>query len=63
MTFAKLLPPAARALQANPEHNFRNNAIIQHILTLIEQRCALTIQRLAAGTPQAEQRQQTRNDD
>ncbi len=43
---AKLLPPAARKLQADTARGFAGNVMVQHIVGLIEKRCALTIRRL-----------------
>ena len=40
------LPAIARKLQAAPEHGFAGNAVVEQIAQLIEQRCALTCQRL-----------------
>ncbi|RCS59225.1 type II toxin-antitoxin system HipA family toxin [Parvibium lacunae] len=50
LELAKQLPAAARALQSNPERGFAGNAVVEQINTLIEQRCALTIQRLTEPT-------------
>lgn len=44
---ARMLPPIARKLQSNPGHGFAGNAVIEQIITLIEQRSALTIRRLS----------------
>jgi len=41
------LPAAARKLQAAPQHGFAGNAVVEQIVQLIEQRCALTLRRLA----------------
>ena len=49
---AKALPPTARKLQSDPGHGFADNAVVEQIIALIEQRCALTVRRLnepAAG--------------
>ncbi|KWT68788.1 HipA protein [Comamonas testosteroni] len=43
---AKELPAAARKLQAAPSHGFAGNAMVEQIVQLIEQRCALTLRRL-----------------
>ena len=40
------LPLAARKLQAAPEHGFAGNAVVEQIVQLIEQRCALTLRRM-----------------
>lgn len=47
LAMAKSLPPAALALQYSQDHDFANVPIVKKIVTLIEQRCALTIQRLS----------------
>ena len=46
LELAKSLPPAARELQASAEQGFAGNAVVERIIELIEQRCALTIRRL-----------------
>lgn len=46
LTLANLLPATARKLQSDPGHGYAGNAVVEHINTLIEQRCALTMQRL-----------------
>jgi hypothetical protein len=46
LELAKALPTAARKLQAVPAHHFADNAVVERIVTLVEQRCALTIRRL-----------------
>ena len=43
------LPVAARKLQAAPQHGFAGNAVVEQIVQLIEQRCALTLRRIAAA--------------
>lgn len=57
---AKSMPHTARELQSNPPHGLNGHAVIEQIVTLIEQRCALTVRRLSqsevgtgedAGTP------------
>ncbi len=47
LELAKSLPPTARELQSAPGLGFDVNAVVEEILVLIEQRCALTIKRLA----------------
>jgi serine/threonine-protein kinase HipA len=42
---ANELPAAARKLQAAPPHGFAGNAVVEQIVQLIEQRCALTLRR------------------
>lgn len=46
LELAKSLPTTARMLQSDPGHGFAKNAVVEQINALIEQRCALTIQRL-----------------
>ncbi len=46
LTLAKLLPGAARQLLADPVQGFAGQALVTRIITLIEQRCALTVRRL-----------------
>lgn len=48
LDLAKLLPVTARHLQADPQKGFAQHKIVEQINLLIEQRCALTIQRLTA---------------
>lgn len=54
LELAKSLPPTARQLQSDPGHNFAGNAVVERIIALIEQRCALTIRRLTAPAADAE---------
>jgi len=46
LALAKSLPPTARELQSAHRQRFAGNAVIERIIALIEQRCALTIRRL-----------------
>ncbi|MEW5757730.1 MAG: type II toxin-antitoxin system HipA family toxin [Pseudomonadota bacterium] len=46
LELAKSLPATARKLQSDPGHGFAGNAVVERIVALIEQRCALTIRRL-----------------
>lgn len=46
LELAKSLPAVASQLQFTPEQGFAGNAIVERIIGLIEQRCALTIRRL-----------------
>ena len=43
---AKLLPSTARKFQSDPGQSFAGHAVVERIIALIEQRCALTIRRL-----------------
>lgn len=54
LELAQSLPHAARELRSAPELGFSGNAIIEQIVALIEQRCALTIRRLTAPTADSE---------
>jgi len=47
---AMTLPTAARVLQQSPDNVYNGNAVVERIIALIEQRCALTIQRLTVPT-------------
>jgi serine/threonine-protein kinase HipA len=46
LELAKLLPATARKIQSDPKHVFAGNAVVEKVITMIEQRCALTIRRL-----------------
>lgn len=46
LELARLLPPTARKLQSDKKCGFVGNAIVDRIIALLEQRCALTIRRL-----------------
>lgn len=48
LALAEALPAAARALRADPGQGFADRPVVDGIVALVEQRCALTIQRLAA---------------
>jgi serine/threonine-protein kinase HipA len=53
LALAKSLPATARKLQSDARHGFSDDAVIERIVDLLEQRCALTIRRLtesAAGS-------------
>jgi serine/threonine-protein kinase HipA len=47
---AKSLPFKARQLQADPFKGFVQREVVERIILLIEQRCALTVRRLTAAT-------------
>ena len=47
---AKSLPFTARQLQADPFKGFVQREVVERIILLIEQRCALTVRRLTAAT-------------
>lgn len=46
LELAKSLPPTACKLRSAPGLGFAGNAVVERIIVLIEQRCALTIRRL-----------------
>ena len=46
LELAKSLPPTARTLQSAAGHGFAGHAVVERMIVLIEQRCALTIRRL-----------------
>ena len=46
LELAKSLPPTARELGSAPGLGFTGSAVVERIIALIEQRCALTIRRL-----------------
>ena len=46
LSLAKSLPASARKLQAEPGYKFAGNGVVERIIALIEQRCALTIRRI-----------------
>ena len=54
LELAKSLPVKARQLQADAVRGFYQHELVEQIVVLIEQRCALTIQRLNAPEEQGE---------
>lgn len=48
LELAKALPGAARSVQQATHTPYVGNAVVERIVVLIEQRCALTVQRLSA---------------
>lgn len=54
LSLAKSLPASARKLQSEPGHNFAGNGVVDRIIALIEQRCALTIRRLTDPAAESE---------
>lgn len=46
LALAKQMPPTARKLQSAPDSGFTGHPLVEQIITLIEQRAALTIRRL-----------------
>lgn len=53
MDLAQAIPRAARKLQGDSSQYFSENALVERIVRLIEQRCALTIDRLNAEAIEA----------
>jgi serine/threonine-protein kinase HipA len=49
LALAKSLPPTARKLQSDPERGFTGHAVVERIIALIEQRCALAIRRFTVA--------------
>ena len=47
LALAKSLPLEARQLQSDPTRDFTRHGVVAQIVTLIEQRCALTVRRLS----------------
>lgn len=54
LELATSLPPTARELQSAPGLGFNGNAVVENIVVLIEQHCALTIKRLTNPTAESE---------
>lgn len=46
LELARLLPPTARKLQSDTKLSFVGNIVVERIIALLEQRCALTTRRL-----------------
>lgn len=49
LALAKSMPPTARALQSSHGHGFAGHAVVDQVVALIEQRCALTLRRLSGS--------------
>ena len=49
LALAKSMPITARELRSDPSRGFTTHAVVEQILTLIEQRCALTERRLSVS--------------
>jgi serine/threonine-protein kinase HipA len=54
LELAKSLPSTARELRSAPGLGFAGNAVVERIIALIEQRCALTIRRLTNPAAESE---------
>ena len=48
LTLARSMPTIARKLQLDPQRGFAGQSMVEQIVTLLEQRCALTVKRLTA---------------
>jgi serine/threonine-protein kinase HipA len=48
LAFAKSMPTTARELQSDPKRGFNGHGVVEQIVLLIKQRCALTARRLSA---------------
>lgn len=59
LELARSLPPTARKLRSDPGHGFTAHAVVDRIVALIEQRCALTIQRLTGPAAENESTPET----
>lgn len=55
LALAKSMPTAARALQSDPSRGFTSHGMVEQIVILIEQRCALTVRRLSAPAADMEE--------
>jgi len=51
---ATLLPPTARNVQSDRGRGFSGNSVVERIIALLEQRCALTIRRLTDSAADGE---------
>jgi len=54
LELAKSLPPTARKIQSDPGRGFAGNVVVERIIALIEQRCALTTRQLTDSTADGE---------
>ena len=55
LALAKSMPANARELQSDPSRGFTGHEVVEQIVTLIEQRCALTVRRLSAPAADMEE--------
>jgi len=55
LALAKSMPTTARKLQSGPSRGFGSHGIVEQIVTLIEQRSALTVRRLSAPAADMEE--------
>ena len=54
LALAKSMPTTARELQSDPKRGFTGHGVVEQIVILIEQRCALTARRLRASAADME---------
>lgn len=55
LALAKSMPTTARELQSDPSRGFTSHGMVEQIVILIEQRCALTVRRLSAPAADMEE--------
>ena len=55
LALAKSMPANARELQSDPSRGFTGHEVVEQIVTLIEQRCALTVRRLSVSAADMEE--------
>lgn len=55
LALAKSMPSTARELQSDPGRGFTCHGVVEQIVTLIEQRCALTVRRLSVSAADMEE--------
>lgn len=55
LAVAKSMPANARELQSAPSRGFTGHEVVEQIVTLIEQRCALTVRRLSVSAADMEE--------
>ena len=56
LALAKSMPITARALRSDPSRGFTSHGVVDQIVTLIEQRCTLTVRRLSVSAADLEER-------
>jgi serine/threonine-protein kinase HipA len=54
LALAKSMPTTARGLQSDPSRGFTRHSVVEQIVTLIEQRSALTLRRLMIPSADSE---------
>lgn len=55
LALARSMPASARELQSDPSRGFTGHEVVEQIVTLIEQRCALTVRRLSVSAADMEE--------